>query len=476
MHGGNPDVPANHGVPVPANHHPPEALSPGRQVPREIAGHLLLLGKWLLLVVPMAVAVGAASAFFLWSLERVTSARFGQPWLLFLLPVSGVAVAWLYQRWGAGSEGGNNLILDRIHQPGGGVPRRMAPLVLLGTLLTHLCGGSAGREGTAVQMGGSIAATFARWFRLDAGEVRILLMAGVAAGFGSVFGTPLAGAIFALEVLVIGRLQYDALLPCFLAALIGDWTCQALGAGHQHFHIGFLADQVRPASLYHQDPLLLGKTAVVGIAAGCVAALFAELAHRISEGFALLVPNAVWRPALGGAVIIGLVFLLGTRDYLGLSVWSPDPGAVSLGKFFESAEIHPWSWWWKLLFTAVTLGAGFKGGEVTPLFFIGAALGNAMSGLLGAPPDLLAAVGFIAVFAGASNAPLASTLVGIELFGAAHAVPFALACLLAYILSGHRGIYLSQRIGSPKPLLRNVAPGETLRSVRSGGEGKPRKE
>lgn len=450
---------------------PPQTAAEEAGILREMARHAALLVKWLALIVPMAAAVGAASAFFLWSLERVTTARFDHPWLLYLLPVAGVAVGWIYHRWGGGSEGGNNLILDRIHQPGGGVPRRMAPLVLLGTLVTHLFGGSAGREGTAVQMGGSIAAIFARLFRLEAAEVRILLMAGVAAGFGAVFGTPLAGAVFALEVLVIGRLQYDALLPCFLAALTGDWTCQALGAGHAHYHIGFLADQVLPAPVYHQDPLLLGKVAVAGIACGLVAAIFAEMTHRLAGLFARIVPHAAWRPALGGAIVIGLVFLTGSRDYLGLGVWSPDPGAVTLGGFFESSEVHPWSWWWKMLFTAVTIAAGFKGGEVTPLFFIGAALGNVLSWVLGAPPDLFSALGFVAVFAGASNAPLACTLMGIELFGAAHAVPVATACLLAYFFSGHSGIYLSQRVGIPKPSFRRARPGETLRSLRGKRRG-----
>ena len=179
--------------------------------------------KWLAILLPMAALVGSASAFFLWSLDALTRVRFEHPWLLYLLPIAGIAIAWMYHRFGGKSAEGNNLIIDEIHQPGGGVPRRMAPLVLIGTLGTHLFGGSAGREGTAVQMGGSIAAAFGRFFRINAANLRLLLMAGVAAGFGSVFGTPVAGAIFALEVLVIGRLQYDALIPCFVASLVAHW-------------------------------------------------------------------------------------------------------------------------------------------------------------------------------------------------------------------------------------------------------------
>jgi H+/Cl- antiporter ClcA len=187
---------------------------------------LLAAAKWLAILAPLAIAIGSASALFLWALDAVTLLRFSKPWLLYLLPVAGLGVGLLYQFYGKSASGGNNLLIDEIHQPGVGVPRRMAPLILVGTLVTHLFGGSAGREGTALQMGGGIAATFARLLKLESQSVRILLMAGVAAGFGSIFGTPIAGAVFALEVLIVGRVQYDALIPCFFTAVIADWTCR----------------------------------------------------------------------------------------------------------------------------------------------------------------------------------------------------------------------------------------------------------
>ncbi len=403
--------------------------------------------KLLLLACPAALAIGTACAFFLWSLEAVTRVRFSHPWLLYLLPLAGMAVAWLYRRHGGDSEGGNNLILDRIHDPGGGVPRRMAPLVLFGTLATHLCGGSAGREGTAVQMGGSIAGAIARHFRLRETELAVLLMAGVAAGFGAVFGTPLAGAVFAVEVAVIGRPKLKALPCCLLASYLGDWTCRAWGAGHTHYHIQEVAGVLTP----NNHALLLGKIALAAAAFGMVSLLFSESCHRISGAMKRWLPHPVLRPAAGGAAVIALFFLCGRADYLGLGVWSPDPEAVSLVSLFSSPEIHPSAWAWKFAFTAVTVSTGFKGGEVTPLFFIGAALGNALAGVMGAPPGLFAALGFVAVFAGASNTPLACTLMGIELFGAAYALPIALACFVAFLCSGHTGIYLSQRIGLGKP-------------------------
>lgn len=417
---------------------------------------LTLFPRWKLglLVVAAAVAIGCASAFFLWSLEGVTRLRFGQPWLLFLLPLVGVAVAWLYQRHGGEAEGGNALIIERIHDPGGGLPRRMAPLVVLGTLATHLCGGSAGREGTAVQLGGSLAGAVGRGFPLDPAALRTLLMTGMAAGFGAVFGTPWAGALFAIEVAEVGRPKLRALPACLLAALVGDQVCRAWGAGHTHFRIDGAAT--------YAGPLLLGKVVLAAMAFGLVGRGFAGLVRGYAAGLKRLVPLALARPAVGGLAVgglavIGLFFLCGRADYLGLGVWSPDPAAVSLVSLFGSEAIHPWSWAWKIAFTVVTVGSGFKGGEVTPLFFIGAALGNALAGLLGAPPELFAALGFVAVFAGAANTPLACLVMGIELFGAAHALPLALACGVAFLCSGHGGLYRTQRFAIAKPVWRRKA-------------------
>ncbi|MCW1886647.1 chloride channel protein [Luteolibacter flavescens] len=421
-----------------------------------MAALLQLRAKWawarlIALAVAMAVLVGSACAFFLWNLEAVTRIRFDHPWLLWLLPVAGMAVAWLYHRHGGESDGGNNLILDRIHDPGGGVPRRMAPLVLLGTLVTHLFGGSAGREGTAVQMGGSIASAVARPFLLAKGHVRMLLMAGVAAGFGAVFGTPLAGAVFAVEVAVVGRPGLRALPLCLLASYVGDLVCRAWGAGHTHYHIDGVAG---PLAAGYLDALLLGKIALLALACGLVAWSFATLCHGLSARLRRWVPQPVWRPAIGGLAVIVLFLIAGRADFLGLGVWSPDAGAVTLTSLFSSPEIHPSAWVWKLAFTVVTISAGFKGGEVTPLFFIGAALGNALAGALGAPPELFAGLGMVAVFAGASQTPLACTLMGIELFGPGHALPLVLVCGLAFLASGHSGIYRSQRFAMRKPLWR----------------------
>ncbi len=403
--------------------------------------------QWTLLALPVALLSGSASALFLWALDKVTQLQWSHPQLLWGLPLAGVGVGLLYHYLGKGTEKGNNLLIDEIHQPGGGVPARMAPLVLIGTLITHLFGGSAGREGTAVQMGGSLAGLLARWFKLGVHHRKLMLLCGIAAGFGSVFGTPLTGAIFAMEVLVVGRMQYEALIPVLVASVVGDATCSAWGIHHTVYHLDVAHSDGTHAAF---EAVLLGKVALAGGCFGLMSFFFAELTHSLQRGFGRLIPYAPLRPLLGGALVIAFTLLLGTRDYLGLGVHAPPQGTVSILASFEEGGVPSSSWLWKTLFTSVTLGSGFKGGEVTPLFFIGSTLGHVLGVLMHEPVALFAALGFIAVFAGAANTPLACTVMGIELFGAHYAVYFSVACFVAYYFSGHSGIYLSQRLGVSK--------------------------
>jgi len=413
---------------------------------------LSYLIRWTLISIPVAVAIGSMVALFLWLLNWAIHFRFAHTWLLYLLPAAGVVIHLLYKWYGQSAERGNNLIIDEIHEPGAGVPKRMAPLILVTTVITHLFGGSAGREGTAVQIGGSMANLFGSWFKLNEADKKVLLTAGVAAGFGAVFGTPLTGAIFALEVIAIGRIQYNALLPCLIAGLVADVTVSAWGVHHTPYHIGVV--NTGQQFYGHNIPVsvwLLGKVVVASAFFGLASYAFAKAVHLV-KNLSLKWIKVNWLiPACGGLVIILLTYILGKPDYLSLGVDAEYPGAVTIVSAFQHGGAHLFSWFWKLVYTSVTLGTGFKGGEVTPLFYIGATLGNTLAELMNAPVSLFAALGFIAVFAGATNTPLACTLMGIELFGGEYAIFFAVACFTAYFFSGEGGIYSAQRIAEPKP-------------------------
>jgi H+/Cl- antiporter ClcA len=394
--------------------------------------------RWLLLASLVGALAGTASAGFLVALEWVTAWREAHTWALALLPVGGLLVGLAYHYFGNRVVKGNNLILEEIHTPSETIPLRLVPLVLCGTLLTHLLGGSAGREGTAVQMGAALSDQLARW--MPRRERRLLLIAGMSAGFASVFGTPLAGAVFGLEVFLLGSITYEAILPSFLAAVVADVVTRAWGVGHTHYPT--LAALPLTATG-------LGAALGAGVLFGLAARSFAALTHAISKGFSKITYPPL-RPVVGGVLVAGAMWALGTMRYAGLGV----PVIVEAFQHQLGAQ----DFLLKLLLTALTLGAGFKGGEVTPLFFIGAALGSALAGVLPLPVALLAGMGFVGVFAGAANTPLACLLMGLELFGVQAGVYLALTCVVAYLFSGHTGIYNSQVVGQAKhPLFGRLA-------------------
>ncbi|AKD03871.1 voltage-gated chloride channel family protein [Pontibacter korlensis] len=410
---------------------------------------LVYLLKWLLICTFLGILVGSASAFFLYSLEWATSWRESHVWVIALLPLGGLIIGLFYHLWGDSVVKGNNLLLEELHRPKDIIPFRMAPLVLFGTILTHLFGGSAGREGTAVQVGGAIADRVTKLLRLNPDDRRVLLTAGISAGFASVFGTPLAGAIFALEVLILGRIRFDAIIPSFLAAILADYVGHLWHVPHTHYAIDIV-----PAL----TPVNLLWALFAGMIFGLAALLFSKLAHFWSSLFKAKINYPPLRPVVGGCVLAALVFAMDTTKYIGL-------GIPTIVDAFQ-ADLPSYDFLLKILFTTFTLGAGFKGGEVTPLFFVGATLGNALAWFVPLPIALLAGMGFVAVFSGATNTPIACTIMGIELFGIEGGVFIAIACITAYLFSGHTGIYSSQIVGSPKHMLFGRHKGLPLSEIK----------
>lgn len=394
---------------------------------------LLYILKWTLLSLLISIFIGSASAGFLQSLNWVTDYRESHLWLIAFLPISGFFIGLLYHYFGQNVDAGNNILIDTIHSPQQTIPFRMAPFVYLGTIVTHLCGGSAGREGTALQMAGSIADQFSKPLRLSASDRKILIIAAVAGGFGSVFGTPLAGAVFALEFFLIGKIRYNALYPACITAIMSDIVTKLLQTPHTQYHMGIVPSISFINILY---------AVIAGVLFGICAVFFSKSMQIVSGFFKAKIKYAPLRPVLGGIIVAGMVWAMGTTKYIGLGIPTIEMAFAQPLPSYDFAL--------KMLLTVLTLSAGFKGGEVTPLFFIGATLGNALSLFIPLPIGLLAGMGFVGVFAGATNTPLACSIMAIELFGVDCGIYVFLACIISYLISGQNSIYKSQIIGQAK--------------------------
>lgn len=386
--------------------------------------------QWIALGCAVGVACGIASAVFLLILDRATRFRIDHETIVYTLPVAGIVIGFVYERWGQAIKGGNNLVIDTIHDNSKQIPIRMAPMVLMGTVLTHLFGGSAGREGTAVQMGASLADAISHRLNLHQDGRRQLLAAGIAGGFGSVFGTPIAGMIFGLEVVWVGRIEYHAILPALVASIVGDVVTRACGVSHTHYPI---------VAFQAMSPLLALKWLGFGAAVAATSTSFVELTHRLKHWFEKHLPRLPLRMMVGGIAVVAMWKLIGSSDYLGL-------GVPSIVRAFADPDLPPYAFAAKLVFTSVTLAAGFLGGEVTPLFFIGATLGAVLGPAMGIPLGLAAGAGLAGVFAAAANTPLSLSIMAVELLGANMMPHVVIVCVVAYLITGNRGIYPSQRL------------------------------
>ncbi len=390
------------------------------------------LVRWIAMACIVGFIAGLGSSAFIGGLNWATTTRNDNNWLIWVLPLAGLGIGLMYHYLGQGLERGSNLVIDQIHAHSDWIPLRMSALVYLGSVITHTFGGSAGREGGAIQIAVGLTDPISKRLRLSPQNRSIMLVTAIAAAFGSAFGVPFAGTIFALEVQRVGRVKYEALVPAFTAAIVGDAVVRELDISHTVFPT---------MRQYDWDFETAWKLVVLGVAAGIVAYVFVNGTHFIQRMSTRLITWHPARPAVGGVLVASMVLAFGWRDYQGLST----PLALDA---FAGGDAR--SWIPKLILTAVTIGFGFIGGEVVPLIVMGSLLGSNMSDWLNIDPTLFAMVGAVAVLGAAGNVPLACIILGIELFGGANALMFAVVCIVAYAVSGHRSVYNAQSMGATK--------------------------
>lgn len=384
--------------------------------------------RWLVFGAITGIVCGLVGAAFLISINWVTAVRQANDWLILLLPFAGLLIVFTYHLAGLRQDPGTNLVLASI-QSKQHIPIRMAPLIFFGTVITHLCGGSSGREGAALQIGGSIGEALGRLFRLKDTDINIIVICGMSAVFAALFGTPIAATVFSMEVISVGVIHYSAFVPCIVSASIAYGIIQKCGINSTTFPQIFTPELT---------VFLFIKVILLAMLCGIVSILFCIVIHKTGRIYRKLIANDYWRIFIGGCLVVVLTMLTGTRAYNGQGA---DMLLLSM-----TSTCPTFAFLFKIIFTALTLGAGFKGGEIVPALFVGATLGNVLAPLLGLDPAFGAAIGMIALFCSVVNCPLASVILSIELFGHANALLFCIACAVSYVFSGYYGLYTSQKI------------------------------
>lgn len=396
--------------------------------------------KWLLLATIVGGIVGGAGTLFHFAIEHATQMRQHYPFLLYLLPLAGVIIVFLYHISKQGDILNTNLVLESIRSDTK-LPLRMAPLIFIATSLTHLTGGSSGREGAALQLGGSLATFIGKCFHLSEDDLRIMTMCGMSAAFAALFRTPIGAAVFSMEVVSVGVMYYVALVPCILAAVLGYGISGLAGIEATYFHV-FL-----PSSF---DLFLILRVLLLGILCAILSITFCKVLHATGDLYKKFIKQPYLRVCIGSALIIGLTLLLGSSDYLGA-------GGELITKAI-SGEAHPTAFLLKILFTAITLGAGYKGGEIVPSFFVGATFGAFIGPILGLSPSFAASLSLVALFCGVTNCPVTSFILAVEMFGGQAGIYFMIIIAASYMLSGYTGLYSKQKImySKTKPVFVNT--------------------
>ena len=394
--------------------------------------HAIDFLRWIILAIITGFVVGSVGILFVKGLGLANNFRGAHPEIILGLPLAGLALVFLYKISNYENDKGTNLVISTLHAETQ-IPFRMAPLIFVATITTHLFGGSAGREGAALQLGGSIGNQLGRWFHLDEDDTRLIVMCGMSAAFSAIFGTPLAAVIFAMEVATIGGMQYAAFVPCMCASLVASAFATAMGCHAEAFTI------TEPVDFAVVPALLI---VVLGILCALISVFFCQALHTSGHLFKKYLPNPYLRIAVGALAIILLTIILQTSAYSG--------AGVNLIEEAFLGEAPKMAFLWKIIFTAITLGVGFKGGEIVPSFCIGATFGCLFGALVGLSPSLCAAVGMVAVFCGVTNSPITSLVIGFEMFGFDCMKYLLIGVAISYMLSGYTGLYSEQTIMQSK--------------------------
>lgn len=394
--------------------------------------------RWIILAIITGFVVGGVGILFVKGLGLANDFRNAHHWMILALPLAGLFIVFLYKISNYENDKGTNLVISTLHAESQ-IPFRMAPLIFVSTILTHLFGGSAGREGAALQLGGSIGNQLGRWFKLNDEDTRMLVMCGMSAAFSAIFGTPLAAVIFAMEVGSIGIMHYAAFVPCMFASLVASTFAHEMGCHAEAFTI------TEPVDFSLVPALLI---VLLGILCAVVSMIFCKTLHESGHLFRKYIPNAYLRVVAGSAIVILLTVILRTTAYSG--------AGVNLIEEAFLGEAPMMAFFWKIIFTAITLGVGFKGGEIVPSFCIGATFGCMFGTLVGFSPSLCAAVGMVAVFCGVTNSPITSLIIGFEMFGFDSMRYLLISVAISYMLSGYTGLYSEQTITTSKVKLQTI--------------------
>ena len=396
---------------------------------RKSGKYIASLLKWCALAAIIGIVCGLSGVVFHYSVEYATEIRLRHPLLIVFLPLAGLLIVFLYRICKMQNDKGTNTVINSIRSSEK-IPILMAPLILIGTTLTHLCGGSSGREGAALQIGGSIGSWIASRFNFSEKDIHVMTMCGMSALFSAVFGTPLTAAVFSMEVISVGIIYYNAFFPCLTSAIIAYLTAGFANVPAARFSLSFLPEASLP---------VFGKVIVLAALCALISVIFIFSMHKFSRAYTKYVKSDYLRAVLGAIAVIAVTFALKTYDYNGV-------GMDIIRRAVEEGTARPEAFILKMILTIITLSSGFKGGEIVPTFFIGSTFGVLISPLLGLEPSFCAAIGLIALFCGVVNCPIASVILSIELFGSEGLLFFALSSSVSYIMSGYYGLYSSQKI------------------------------